>query len=73
MLRLMNSKTRNLEIHQKLMSRVCLLGRATIATGSRLGRVAVVVELYVSVVGCWLLSFWLACAFSWHLDAFAAG
>jgi len=59
MLRLMNSQTRNLEIHQKLTSRVCLLGRATIATGSWLGRVAVVVELYVSVVGC--------CRSGWHV------
>ena len=32
---------------------------------------AVVVELCVRERGR-LLSFWLACAFSWHLDAFAA-
>ena len=43
----------------QLTGRVCLLGRATIATGSWLGRVAVVVELYVSVVGC--------CRTGWHV------
>ena len=37
--------------------------------------VAEVVELCVSVVGCYfyLLACWLACALSWHLDIFVAG
>ena len=33
--------------------------------------VAVVVELSVSVVGCY--PYWLACALSWHQDMFVAG
>ena len=32
--------------------------------------VAVVVELCVSMVGCYL--YWLACALSWHPDIFVA-